>query len=176
MKGKAPGNQFVHGADDYLPKPFDARELLIRVHNLIVLRKGLHENFRKEVSITPLHLNFRPADMSFMKRVMDSMEKNYSDPVYGPDQLTQHLSMTRIQFHRKLKALTNKTPGDFIRLYRLEKAKNILLNSSLSIMEVAQKTGFTNVSTFIKQFRNFAGADPSEFVSRRSEVQIAKED
>lgn len=151
------------GADDYLTKPFNARELLVRMENLIKQRRQLQEIFRKQVIIQPRQLNVENPREKFLAQVLEIVEKNYADPLFGVDQFAGKTAMSRAQLHRKLKALTDTSPGDFLRQFRLERAKQLLLAGGFQVSEIAYQTGFNNLSNFTRSFKEFTGVTPSEF-------------
>jgi AraC-like DNA-binding protein len=68
-----------------------------------------------------------------------------------------------MQLHRKLKALTDKSPGDFLRLFRLEHAKRLLSTKGITVSEVAYQSGFNNLPNFSRLFKAWAGVTPSEY-------------
>lgn len=151
------------GADDYLTKPFDASELTIRVQNLIAQRKKLQKLFEKQITLQPKAIVLPAADADFIAKVMGIVEVNYGDSLFGVDEFTREAGLSRTQLHRKLKALTDKSPGEFIRQYRLERAKQLLRTPGIQVSEVAFQTGFNNPSHFAKAFKDFTGIAPSEF-------------
>jgi signal transduction histidine kinase/DNA-binding NarL/FixJ family response regulator len=153
------------GADDYLAKPFDGRELMVRIHNLIEQRKLLQEVFREKVIWQPKQLNLKGPEEAFMEQFIASLEKSYANPGFGVEQLCDEMALSRMQLHRKLKAITGKSPGDFLRSFRLERAKQMLANG-MSVSETAYLVGFNNLSNFSKTFREHTGALPSEFAAR----------
>ena len=69
-----------------------------------------------------------------------------------------------MQLHRKLKALTDRSPGEFLRKFRLERAKQLLSVEGTQVSEACFKVGFNNVSHFSKSFREFTGVTPREFI------------
>jgi DNA-binding response OmpR family regulator len=150
-------------ADDYLPKTFDARELLMRVHKLILDRKKIQEDYRKNPARYEVTKPTDHHENPFMLKLMTVLENYYSDPLFGVEQLTDQLQMSRLQLFRKLKALTSYSPGEFIRYYRLEQAKNFLSTNEMSVTDVAFKTGFTNPTGFARSFKDYTGKTPLEF-------------
>jgi YesN/AraC family two-component response regulator len=152
------------GADDYLTKPFDSRELQVRIQNLIHQRKQLQEIFREKVSLQPQALNMAKPNEKFLGQFMELVEKNHSSSLFGVDQLAEQMGVSRMQLHRKLKALTDESPGDFIRRFRLQRAKELLSTGGLQVSEVAYETGFNNLSHFTKSFKEFTGTTPTEFL------------
>jgi signal transduction histidine kinase/DNA-binding response OmpR family regulator len=153
------------GADDYVTKPFDSRELQVRVQNLVEQRKHLQEIFRTKVTLQPQDLNLSKPNEKFLRELMQVVEENYSSQQFGVDQLAEHLFLSRMQLHRKLKAMTDESPGDFIRRFRLKRAQQLLQTGGLQVGEVAYRTGFNNLSHFTKSFKEFTGTTPTEFLS-----------
>jgi DNA-binding response OmpR family regulator len=152
------------GADDYLIKPFSTNELTIRIHNLIEQRRKLRAIFSKEIILQPKHVLLPSRDATFMTKLLALMEKKYGDADFSVEELSEEVNMSRMQLHRKLKALTDQSPGEFLRKFRLERAKQLLSVGGMQVSEVCFKVGFNNVSHFSKSFRDFAGVTPSEFI------------
>jgi len=67
-----------------------------------------------------------------------------------------------MQFHRKLKALIQYTPADYVRSIRLEIAMQLLQTEDLNISEVAYQTGFSTPTQFARSFKKVYGKTPSE--------------
>lgn len=151
------------GADDYLVKPFDATELKARMDNLILQRRKLWDKFRTEWMIKPRESHAVSSDEKFLAQVMDIIEKNISDPEFDLNRLAEKTAMSRVQLHRKLKALTGLAPGEFIRNYRLNRAAQLLKKKAGNVSEIAFDVGFNNLSYFAKAFREKFGVNPSDF-------------
>jgi len=69
-----------------------------------------------------------------------------------------------MQLHRKLKALTDHAPREFIRVIRLKRAAQLLEQKAGNVTEIAYEVGFNNISHFAKRFKELFGTSPSEFV------------
>jgi signal transduction histidine kinase/AraC-like DNA-binding protein/tetratricopeptide (TPR) repeat protein len=151
------------GADDYLTKPFDARELRIRVNNLVEQRKKLREIYRQQITLHPKEVSIKSPDAVFLEKVLALLEANHNNALFGVEEFTSEIGLSRMQLYRKLKALTGSSPGDFLRQFRLEKAKQLLRLPGIQVSEVAYQTGFNNLSNFTKAFKEFTGLTPSEF-------------
>ena len=152
------------GADDYLVKPFNTTELAVRSHNLIEQRRKLREKFSKEMVLQPQKISLPGRDATFLTNLLALLEKNYAEPEFTVDELSDEVNMSRMQLHRKLKALTDQSPGEFLRKFRLERAKQLLSIEGTQVSEACFKVGFNNVSHFSKSFREFAGVTPTEFI------------
>ncbi|GAB3331082.1 hypothetical protein GCM10027299_36570 [Larkinella ripae] len=154
------------GADDYLTKPFDSRELLVRVQNLIENRRQLRERFSRELRIEPTDIAVTSADEKFLKRVMTIVEDNLGNSEFGAEEFGREAGLSRMQLHRKLTALTGQSAGDFIRVMRLKRAAQLLGGQAATVSEIAYEVGFNSLSYFSKAFREQFGVLPTEYASR----------
>ncbi len=151
------------GADDYLTKPFNAEELFARIKNLIEQRKTLREKFSKEINIKPGTLSNNTIDNEFMKRVLNSVESNLHDSNYNTEKFAEELFVSRRQLHRKLLAITGQTPGEFIRVFRLKRAAQMLIEKNLNVTQIAYEVGFESPAQFTRAFKKHFECLPSEF-------------
>ena len=158
------------GADAYLSKPFNQKELLGHAAQLIENRKRLQERyadpsfFKNGGKPGP---GSRTADPSvqmedeFIIKVNEIIEKSINDAGFGVLQLVHKLRMSRSQVFRKLKALTGKSIALYIRYYRLRKAKELLQTTDLNVSEIAYDVGFNNLSYFSRSFLEEFGTQPN---------------
>ena len=153
---------FETGADDYLVKPFQSRELLARVANLIRSRREMMKRFRDEVLVQPADVLVTSANADFLRRAMAVVEDHLSDEEFSVVALSGKLAMTPRQLQRKLNALVNQTPNEFIRSFRLTRSRQMLEQQAGTIAEIAYRVGFGNPSYFAKCFREQFGIAPSE--------------
>jgi signal transduction histidine kinase/ligand-binding sensor domain-containing protein/DNA-binding response OmpR family regulator len=153
------------GADDYLTKPFDIKELQIRIENLISIRKKLQEKFSRIENKTPkpIEKKLSSIDEKFIIKVTEIIGKHISEEEFSMEDLGKEVGMSRMQIHRKLKALTGKSASRYIRSFRLEKAKQILNEKNENISEVAYSLGFGSPAYFTRCFKEEFGYPPSEF-------------
>jgi len=104
----------------------------------------------------------------FLQSVSAILEKKYSDPDFNVLSLANALNLSRSYMARKIKKKAGLTPGEFIKIYRMEKAYLLLKIGRLgSITEVAYAVGFKNLSYFSHTFREHFGETPSEFLEER---------
>ncbi len=150
------------GADDYLSKPFNSKELHVRVRNLIELRRKLQKRFQKEGLLKPREVSATSVEEAFLTRMMNVLEENLGDEDFGVESLSSALNTGRRQLHRKIKALTGETPSDFIRSVRLQRAKQLLEQKAGNVSEIAFQTGFSSLPYFSTAFKEQFGKLPSE--------------
>ncbi|MEM9887202.1 MAG: helix-turn-helix domain-containing protein [Bacteroidota bacterium] len=103
------------------------------------------------------------AEAIFIKKVEAAIEANLDDPDFGVHQLYEAVSMSQMQVYRKLKALVDQTPSEFIRLYRLQKGRDLLKTTDRTVSEVAYDVGFTDPNYFSRAFQKIYGLTPSEY-------------
>jgi signal transduction histidine kinase/DNA-binding response OmpR family regulator len=149
-------------ADAYLSKPFDQRELLVIVGNLIALRRQLQDKYQKgnlwltDTSAIP------SMEQVFLDKIKQAVEKHLDDERFSVDQLGDEIGLSRTQLHRKLKAITGQGPGELIRSVRLQRAYDLLKQKAGTVAEVGYMVGFGNPGNFSTSFSNHFGFAPSE--------------
>jgi signal transduction histidine kinase/ligand-binding sensor domain-containing protein/DNA-binding response OmpR family regulator len=151
------------GADDYITKPFDHEELLIRVKNLIDQRRKLRERFARESNFKLDEIVRTSTDEKFINRVMDIISQNISDSKFNIENLSEKLGLSRMQLHRKILGLFGQSPGDFLRTIRLKRGAEMLKKKAGNISEIAYEVGFENPANFSTSFRQQFGISPSEY-------------
>lgn len=150
------------GADDYLAKPFNEEELRIRIKKLIELRRKLQLRYASmgmPPSTDDKTINIEDV---FIQKVRQIMEANLDDDQFGIIQLCRSLGMSRAQLYRKFKSLTDTTVNDYLRKFRLHKARELLLTTDHNVTEVAYDVGFKNLSHFSKVFTEEFGKNPRD--------------
>jgi len=151
------------GADEYLVKPFDAKELLVRLRNLLEQRKKMREHLQRGLTSVPTTTHLQSADDRFLKKVFGIIEQNFSNPDFDIQTLAEESAMSRMQLHRKIKALTGYAPGELLRNFRLQRAADMLKHRTGNVSEIAYEVGYNNLSNFAVQFREKFGVNPSEY-------------
>lgn len=154
------------GADDYITKPFNSSVLVARVNNIIQSREKLKELYGKRFSLESLGVEATSADERFLQKLYQVIENNVSNPELKLDGFSKEIGMSRANLYRKIKAVTDLSPNEFIRNFRLEMAAKILKESQLSVSEVYVAVGFNSHAYFSNCFKALYGVSPSEYASQ----------
>jgi signal transduction histidine kinase/DNA-binding response OmpR family regulator/ligand-binding sensor domain-containing protein len=155
------------GADAYLAKPFNVEELLAHLHMLAERQKKMLAHFSKMPNAapeaeTPDQKAAYEVEHAFIRKVRAIIEVNFADENFALPNLCRELNMSRSQLFRKLKALVDVSPSDFIRNYRLQKAKTLLETTDLTVSEVAWQVGYKDASHFSKSYQEMFGITPGK--------------
>jgi CheY-like chemotaxis protein/two-component sensor histidine kinase len=150
------------GADAYLVKPFHKEELFVWLDNLVVLRKSLQGTYSGASSLTQTLLTKQDPTLEdqFLKKLITVVTDRMDDPDLGVVHLCQAARLSNTQVNRKLKALTGRTPSQFIRFIRLERAAELLKTTENNISEVAYSVGFNDPNYFTRVFSEEFGFSP----------------
>jgi signal transduction histidine kinase/ligand-binding sensor domain-containing protein/DNA-binding response OmpR family regulator len=157
------------GADDYITKPFSTQILLARIKNLIDLRRQLHSNIDREMTLQPAKMSVSTIDKEFMKELQDVINKNLADEDFNVEQLARKLYMDRSTIYRKVLALTGEAPTDFIRSCRLKRGAELLKSNFGTVLEVALEVGFSSANYFTKCFKKKFHRLPSNYQASEGE-------
>ena len=153
------------GADAYLGKPFDKRELFAVIENLIQVRNNLREFYSRRDLWLNDTMSMPSIEQDFIARVRKAVESHLDEEGYGAEQLAGDIGLSRTQLHRKLKALIGQAPGELIRIVRLQYAHDLLQRRVSTVAEVAYKVGFSTPASFSTSFSRHFGYPPRDVVS-----------
>ncbi|MCB9355806.1 MAG: response regulator [Lewinellaceae bacterium] len=150
------------GADAYLVKPFDARELDITVNGLLQKQQVMREKYSRSFRLIPEKTETRSMDEQFLFRIKHLIEENMDDEALSVETLAAAVALSRTHLYRKLQALTGKSPNVLIRELRLERARQLLEQGAGNASEIAFRVGFSSLAYFSKCFTGQYGVPPSE--------------
>ena len=152
----------TQGADAYLTKPFNEKELLLRMKNLIDARKKLWDHFKSMDMLLVDDIDVSTVEDKFLQDVFQTIKENIDNDKFGVENIARKVGFSRSQLHRKLKALSGKSANQLITEIRLNKAHKMLKSKTGSVSEIAYSVGYTNLSYFAKSFKEKFGLLPSK--------------
>jgi signal transduction histidine kinase/ligand-binding sensor domain-containing protein/CheY-like chemotaxis protein/AraC-like DNA-binding protein len=167
------------GADDYIVKPFEMRELDVRVRNLIASRRRLRERFSVtgtsglgtgdsagKPPATGAHAasaSSAPADAAYIARVREAIRRGLADPDFGVRELADAVSQDRSHLFRRVKQVFGESPSDLIRRMRVDEGARLLTEGSATVTDVAYAVGFNSLSYFCHCFQQSYGVTPAAY-------------
>ena len=152
---------YEYGADAYITKPFNNKVLISRVRNLLENRKRLKSVFGgADADI----ITQKPtdADAKFMNQFRKLVQQRMGDSELNVEVIAAEMGLSRVQLYRKVKALTDASPVEMIRMSRLNRAKILLSKGDRNVSEVAYEVGFSSPSYFSKCYKEQFGHLPAE--------------
>jgi DNA-binding response OmpR family regulator len=171
------------GADGYLSKPFNSNVLFARCESLIQNRKRIMASQAGDVLISHSEqpsqqtdddkkaTAIKDIDSEFYRQFCEILEKRMSDSELSVEDLAAEMSLSRVQFYRKLKSLTNYSPAELLRNARLKRADSLLKSTEKTVSEISYEVGFSSPSYFTKCYRDYYGELPTAVQKRTSKIQ-----
>jgi len=158
------------GAEDYIDKPFHAKELKLKVKKILESRFKFRDhlmqsmvNGKDRLAFEPAEIKITSADEIFLKDLMSLMEENIENADFKIDELIKLLGMSRAVLYEKIKSLTGFTPKKFLLSYRMKRAAQLLATKQLLVSEVAYRVGFKDPKYFSKIFYDNYKVLPSDY-------------
>lgn len=136
--------------------------LSVKIDLLTSQNATLAEKYKQAILATDDN-SFESQDQRLLKRSLEVVERNISDPLFGVEKMAEELGMSRANLHRRLKTVSNFPPSDFIRNVRLKRAATLLKNKVDNISQIGLMVGFDDASNFAKVFKKAYGVSPSEY-------------
>ncbi|WP_154224518.1 hybrid sensor histidine kinase/response regulator transcription factor [Marinicella rhabdoformis] len=147
------------GADDYLSKPFDTSELIVRIAGIINSRKQIRAAIKQE--LTQQFAGLKNCD-EFVDKLKGEILSGLSDTSLSVESLSAVMGMSRSSLNRKCQQELNKSTGQIITQFRMQQAHSLLSSRQYTVSEVAYGTGFDSLAYFSRTFKKHFGKTPSE--------------
>ena len=160
-----------YGADVYLEKPFSVKYLRKQIGNLLQLRISFQKLLASDPSRAIGSMGVPKRDKEFLERLYGKIEEHIADLDFSIDNITETMFMSRSSFYRKIKSITGMTPNDYLKVLRLNKAAELLLQGDYPVSEICARTAFSSSSYFAKCFKAHFGVLPKDYVGENAEKQ-----
>jgi len=152
------------GADYYFAKPLNMELLLLTIRNRFDQDRKLKERYSRDSQVEAMDLVHSGKDREFMKRLLETIDSQLSNPDFDIDRLCQEMGMSRTRLYQKIKGISQQSIGDFIRTIRLKKAVQIMTHEDVTLTEVMMRIGIQTQSYFTKAFKKEFGKTPTQFM------------
>lgn len=167
LTAKAMADDWVEGleagADVYLNKPFDMKIMRSQLKQLISNRALLFSKYVGGINKTEIEPNSTSLDQQFILKIIQYTQENIKETNLNVEKLADEFNLSRSQLYRKIKTLTGLSANELIRKIRLERAKELLEESTApSVSEISYNVGFSSPSYFSKCFKTHFGVLPKE--------------
>jgi signal transduction histidine kinase/DNA-binding response OmpR family regulator len=166
--GDFPGQQigWENGADDYVVKPFDSDELLLRISGLLNNRKRVQEWHQRKFFIGQNSINLAIAidssEIDYLTKLETESLKLLKARNCRLENLAESMGQSRRTLQRRLKSLLDSNFTQYIQSIQLKAAQR-LLEQSCSVKETAYEVGFKDPAYFSKVFKNHFGISPRHY-------------
>jgi signal transduction histidine kinase/DNA-binding response OmpR family regulator len=175
---------YACGADAYISKPFDNQMLIARCEALIANRRTIYQNALMEVreGLEAPRTDDKTAqaaqaaahpmgvESEFYREFLSVVESELSNPDLSVVDLAGKMGLSRVQFYRKIKALTNYAPAELLRILRLKRAATMLKTTERTVAEISYAVGFSSPSYFARCYKDYFGESPTEVQERTSKI------
>lgn len=166
------------GAEIYITKPFNVKYLEKVVARLLKREEELKDYYGSVYSAFQLDNGhfMHKEDKDFFEKMMHTIDANIENSDLSVETLSTLLGYGTRQFYRKLKCITDKTPADIIKEYRLSIVERLLSTTNLSIDEISYKVGLSNRGNFYKIFVQRFGTTPKKYrIQKQQEFKETSE-
>jgi AraC-like DNA-binding protein len=129
----------------------------------VEIQRRLRAHFTQADKLIAALAQNQPHEAAFMQKVNALINANLQKESFDTNALCKAMSMSRTQLFRRVKFLIRQAPAHHIKNMRLQRAKELLETTDLTVSEIAFKTGFQTASHFTKIFQKQYGILPSVF-------------
>lgn len=157
------------GVDEYLLKPFDEILLLARIENILDNRRRYQRKFKTNMDVEALNIEEESGDKKFINQVMEVVKEHYKNPYFEVSDFCEAVGVSKSLLNKKLQSLIGQSAGQFIRNYRLNTARELLLKNreskQMNIAEIAYEVGFNDPKYFARCFSKQFNTTPSALLN-----------
>ena len=156
------------GVDEYLLKPFDEDLLLARINNILENRKRYQKQFSFKMDVDILNVEEESCDKKFLDKAMSVIKENYKNSYFEVSDFIESMGVSKSILNRKMQNLAGQSAGQFIRNYRLNIARELILKNrstrNMNISEIAYEVGFNDPKYFTRCFTKHFAVTPSSLM------------
>ncbi|MGM9767653.1 MAG: response regulator [Candidatus Cryptobacteroides sp.] len=157
-------NSYNLGSEAFIPKPFIPAQLIAIVGNILKNRTSLKNYYTSSLSDMKIFegVSMTSRDSDFITSIVEIVESRITDDL-SPADVAASLCVSEMTLYRRVKDLLGKSPGEFIRTIKLNRAATLLRTTSLTVQEIMFDCGFNNKSWFYRKFAETYNMSPKEY-------------
>ncbi len=155
------------GADMYIPKPFSIEELEICLSNILKARIALKSKLAELSKIEGFSIPSSNKEQAFIEKIFALIHENIQESDLDVQLLADKLNISRTNLHNKIKSTMNMSTTEFINTIRVNKAKELMQDTYLTLSEISYKVGYNDSAYFSRMFKKVTGETPGEFRKRK---------
>jgi AraC-like DNA-binding protein len=145
---------------DVMARPLDARIL-----GKQIVREILYHVLTGPCGGALLALVSRQTHFSLISRVLKRIESQYTESL-SVDQLAAEANMSVSAFHHNFKSVTSTSPLQYLKTYRLHRARMLMIHDGMKASAAAIRVGYESPSQFSREFKRYFGVTPGEDAAR----------
>jgi len=167
QKGKIEG--LSRGADAYLNKPFNKKELFIRIKKLIENRNAMQQFYSNPQIHDAVQINtstdevYISQENAFINQLKKIIYLHLNNDKLNAEIIANSIGISQSQLYRKIKALTGLTISGYINQLRLHKSIEYIENTEMDIAQIAYEVGFNSPSYYSRSFHKLYNKSPMRY-------------
>ncbi|MFV0417475.1 MAG: two-component regulator propeller domain-containing protein [Dysgonomonas sp.] len=165
MDSKIEGLEY--GADVYIEKPFSVKYLHKQIENLLKLKQTYQRMITSYPPSATADISIPKKDQEFIEKLHAEIENHIAELDFSIDNIAETMFLSRSSFYRKIKSITGMSPNDYLKVFRLNKAAELLLQNEYSISEICDQVAFSSSSYFAKCFKAQFGVLPKDYINEK---------
>lgn len=155
----------IAGAWDYISKPFNTADVIQKINNIVKTQHKFKQLLAQKKPSILIKKHYTSFDQKLITKLTELVEENISKNDFSVEELANCLGFSRMQLHRKLKALTGQSTTGFINSIKINYVSHMFDNGCDRIQEAMDAIGINSYSHFNKIFKELKGITPSEYMN-----------
>ena len=160
------------GAIEYIRKPFNINELLLKINNIIISKQNTLAKFKTDLISLPKNEVMNSRNDIFIGNLVKELDAQLENCNFKLEDLSKTMHMSYSVIYRNCLEITGKTLHEFVRSYRIKSAALLMVKQGYKISEAAFMVGYKDSNHFTKSFKNEFGKTPSVFKKESQKLKL----
>lgn len=156
--------QLENGVNDYITKPFNVRELVAKIKNLLVFKKNIEKKYKPDIYAK---ITIKLSQKDFLTSVNEYIADNLKSKI-SIDDLANFLCTSRSTLDKRIRKHSKKNVSQYVREFKLDYAIKLIDLGESNIQFLADETGFNSLSYFSTSFKTYTGLNPRDYFKSTS--------